>query len=58
MTTPPDLAASLPQIAVDCPTCGSAAGQLCTSHSGTRTRRHDTHQARRKAWNATAKDTA
>ncbi|QKN87631.1 hypothetical protein QEN63_gp46 [Streptomyces phage Vondra] len=39
-------ALALPQIAVPCPYCGAPAGQLCTSHGGTRVRRDDTHQAR------------
>lgn len=43
-------AAGLPQIAVPCPRCDAAAGELCTSHNGTRVRRHDTHQDRRAAW--------
>ncbi|WP_063735580.1 hypothetical protein [Streptomyces sp. RTd22] len=48
MTTEP--ARSLPQLAVACPACASPAGELCTSHSGKRTRRNDTHLARRAAW--------
>lgn len=43
-------AADLPQIAVPCLRCAAPAGELCTSHGGTRLRRHDTHQARRAAW--------
>ncbi|MFC8124687.1 hypothetical protein [Streptomyces sp. NPDC057302] len=43
-------ALALPQIAVDCPACGADAGALCTSHSGTRVRKYDMHQARRDAW--------
>lgn len=43
-------ARDLPQIAVGCPTCQAPAGELCTSHGGTRKRRHDTHQTRRAAW--------
>ncbi|MEU5838806.1 DUF6011 domain-containing protein [Streptomyces diacarni] len=46
----------LPQIAVACPPapdgCGSPAGALCTSHSGTRQRKQDTHRARTAAWAA------
>ncbi|WP_328903241.1 hypothetical protein OHR86_27970 [Streptomyces sp. NBC_00441] len=41
-----------PALAVPCPACGSAPGQLCTSHSGTRPRRHDAHQTRTAAWRA------
>ncbi|MFI9005078.1 hypothetical protein [Streptomyces sp. NPDC053541] len=48
MTTEP--ARALPQLAVPCPMCGAAPGDLCTSHGGTRPRRTDTHQARRTAW--------
>lgn len=51
-------ALALPQIAIACPTCEAAPGALCTSHSGTRERRHDTHQARRNAWNNPRKDGA
>lgn len=40
----------LPALAVACPTCHSAPGQLCTSHGGTRTRHHDVHQPRTRAW--------
>lgn len=40
----------LPALAVPCPTCGSPADALCTSHSGTRLRRHDVHQTRTKAY--------
>lgn len=43
-------AADLPQIAVACPACGAKPGDLCTSHSGTRVRRTDVHQARTAAW--------
>ncbi|MFB4197746.1 zinc finger domain-containing protein [Streptomyces carpaticus] len=35
-------------LTVACPACGSAPGELCTSHSGTRVRRSDVHQARTK----------
>lgn len=45
----PERPANFPQLAVACPTCDSAPGQLCTSHSGTRTRRHDVHQTRTAA---------
>ena len=45
----PAPAASLPAIAVACPRCGAAPGALCTSHSGTRVRRSDVHQARTAA---------
>lgn len=41
---------TLPQLAVGCPRCGAAAGSLCTSHGGSRTRRYDTHRDRRDAW--------
>ncbi|WTW96580.1 LuxR C-terminal-related transcriptional regulator [Streptomycetaceae bacterium NBC_01309] len=40
----------LPQLAVACPRCASPAGQLCTSHQGTRVRHHTVHQARHTAW--------
>lgn len=43
-------AENLPALAVPCPACGSAAGELCSSHSGTRVRRSDVHQARTAAW--------
>lgn len=49
MTTRPP-AADLPQLAVPCPRCAAPAHQLCTSHGGTRQRRHDTHMDRRAAW--------
>ncbi|SCD61697.1 zinc finger domain-containing protein [Streptomyces sp. PpalLS-921] len=45
----PERPATFPALAVACPTCGSQPGQLCTSHSGTRVRRHDVHQARTAA---------
>lgn len=48
--TSPAPAHELPQLALACPTCQAKAGDLCPSHSGTRTRRNDTHQARRAAW--------
>lgn len=44
-------AAELPQLAAPCPTCHAPAGALCTSHGGTRQRRHNTHRARTAAWN-------
>ncbi|MGW5408979.1 zinc finger domain-containing protein [Streptomyces spiralis] len=54
MSSPePDQARALPQIATACPTCNAAPGDLCTSHGGTRPRRHDVHQARTTAWNRT-----
>jgi hypothetical protein len=40
----------LPQLAVACPTCQAEPGDLCTSHSGTRVRRTNTHIARMRAW--------
>lgn len=45
-------ARDLPQLAAACPACGACPGDLCTSHSGTRVRRTDVHQARRAAWEA------
>ncbi|MFF5790228.1 hypothetical protein ACFY8P_35310 [Streptomyces sp. NPDC012693] len=55
-TTPPDdaPALTLPALAVACPTCHSPADALCTSHSGTRPRRTDVHQARTAAHHTTA----
>lgn len=47
--TDTDPAATLPALALPCPACGAAPGQPCTSHSGTRIRRHNVHQARTKA---------
>ncbi|MFI8200056.1 hypothetical protein ACIF6K_26630 [Streptomyces sp. NPDC085942] len=44
---------AFPQLAVPCPRCESPAGQLCTSHSGTRQRTNDTHQDRTRAYRAT-----
>ncbi|MFJ3590117.1 hypothetical protein ACIQUY_31855 [Streptomyces sp. NPDC090231] len=44
---------TIPALAVACPSCGSTPGQLCTSHSGTRTRRHNVHQTRTRAYAAT-----
>ncbi|MGW1463870.1 zinc finger domain-containing protein [Streptomyces sp. NPDC002308] len=49
MPDQPAPALSLPQLAVACPACGAAPGALCTSHSGTRPRRSDVHQARTAA---------
>ncbi|WP_327335910.1 hypothetical protein OG384_04550 [Streptomyces sp. NBC_01324] len=43
---------AFPALAVACPSCGSVPGQLCTSHSRTRVRRHNVHQARTAAWRA------
>ncbi|MBD0707375.1 MULTISPECIES: hypothetical protein [unclassified Streptomyces] len=48
-TDPAPAAHQLPALAVPCPTCGSPAGALCTSHGGTRPRRHDVHQTRTTA---------
>ncbi|WP_435969336.1 zinc finger domain-containing protein [Streptomyces sp. Qhu_M48] len=45
-------ALTLPQLSVACPACGSAASRLCTSHSGSRSRRDTVHQERRAAWGA------
>ncbi|MCI4045454.1 hypothetical protein [Streptomyces sp. TRM75563] len=45
---------AFPQLAVPCPQCDAPARQLCTSHSGTRQRTNDTHQARTKAYRAQA----
>ncbi|MEH0490607.1 hypothetical protein QBA78_36745 [Streptomyces scabiei] len=42
---------NLPPLAVACPDCGSAAGELCTSHGGTRARNSQVHQGRSAAWN-------
>ncbi|WP_032769885.1 hypothetical protein [Streptomyces sp. CNS654] len=44
---------AFPQLAVPCPQCEAPARQLCTSHSGTRQRTHNTHQARTRAYRAT-----
>lgn len=41
-----------PATAVPCPRCGAEAGAPCTSHGGTRVRRHDVHQDRTAAHNA------
>ncbi|WP_158786561.1 hypothetical protein [Streptomyces sp. NRRL F-5065] len=43
-----------PALAVACPACNSQPGALCTSHSGTRTRRHNVHRARTAALKATS----
>jgi hypothetical protein len=48
-TTSPAPAADHPALAVACPRCGAAPGQLCTSHGGTRPRRYDVHQVRAAA---------
>ncbi|WP_159024730.1 zinc finger domain-containing protein [Streptomyces sp. CB02613] len=45
----PERPAHFPALAVACPSCGSAPGVLCTSHSGTRVRRNDVHQTRTAA---------
>jgi hypothetical protein len=50
--SPAPTALTFPQLAVPCPRCEAPAGQLCTSHSGTRTRNSDTHQDRTKAHRA------
>lgn len=49
--------ATFPALAVPCPTCQSPAGQLCTSHGGSRPRRHDVHQLRTAAHNAAQQST-
>lgn len=41
---------NLPPLTVACPDCGSPAGQLCTSHGGTRARNSQVHRARTAAW--------
>ncbi|MFD3663982.1 hypothetical protein ACFWVF_25920 [Streptomyces sp. NPDC058659] len=43
-----------PALAVACPACDSQPGALCTSHSGTRPRRHDVHRARTAALASTS----
>lgn len=53
-----DHAQDLPQLAIPCPVCDAQPGELCTSHSGTRVRRHDTHQARSTAWRRAVNDQA
>ncbi|GAA0975940.1 hypothetical protein Q7689_00595 [Nocardiopsis tropica] len=52
VTATPEPAATLPALAVPCPYCGAAAGDLCTSHSGTRVRRTSVHQDRTAAYRA------
>lgn len=51
--TAPDVddapALHLPAISVECPACDAQPNALCTSHSGTRPRRHDVHRARTAA---------
>ncbi|MDV5143214.1 hypothetical protein R1T08_02535 [Streptomyces sp. SBC-4] len=51
----PDQAPALtnPALTVACPACDAEPGALCTSHSGTRTRRHDVHRDRTAALAAT-----
>ncbi|MGW5003154.1 zinc finger domain-containing protein [Streptomyces hydrogenans] len=51
----PDQAPALnnPALAVACPSCDAKPRALCTSHSGTRPRRHDVHRARTAALTAT-----
>ncbi|MFF0486778.1 hypothetical protein [Streptomyces sp. NPDC004435] len=51
----PDQAPALnnPALAVACPACDAKPRALCTSHSGTRPRRHDVHRARTAALTAT-----
>ncbi|MBP0456232.1 zinc finger domain-containing protein [Streptomyces montanisoli] len=39
-------ALNLPAINVPCDACGAKEGAPCTSHSGTRVRKHDVHRAR------------
>lgn len=39
----------LPALRVECPACGAQPDALCTSHSGTRQRRHNVHRARTAA---------
>ena len=48
----PDRPAQFPAMAVACPLCYAPPGALCTSHSGTRPRRNDVHQARTAAYRA------
>ncbi|MFG2629981.1 hypothetical protein [Streptomyces sp. NPDC048473] len=43
-----------PALAIACPACDSPPNALCTSHSGTRPRRHDVHRARTAALAATS----
>ncbi|MCX0241851.1 MULTISPECIES: hypothetical protein [Streptomyces] len=47
--TATDPALRLPAIQVACPACGARPGDLCTSHGGSRQRRHNVHQARTQA---------
>jgi hypothetical protein len=55
MTTPDTIPAlALPAIAAPCPRCGAKPGDPCTSHRGTRPRRHDVHQDRTRAHAQTA----
>ncbi|MGW1182987.1 zinc finger domain-containing protein [Streptomyces drozdowiczii] len=54
----PDRPTTLPALAVACPSCGSEVGQLCTSHGGTRVRRHNVHQDRTAAHRAVQQPTA
>ncbi|MFG2670824.1 hypothetical protein [Streptomyces sp. NPDC048445] len=49
--------ATIPALAVACPSCGSTPGQLCTSHGGSRTRRNDVHQTRTAAHHAQTRST-
>ncbi|MFJ1900485.1 hypothetical protein [Streptomyces sp. NPDC088115] len=53
----PDHPTQSPALPVARPSCGSAPGQLCTSHGGTRTRRHDVHQTRTAAHRAQTRST-
>ncbi|MFF9312192.1 hypothetical protein ACF1BS_14900 [Streptomyces sp. NPDC014748] len=50
MTNIPRRRYRFPQMAVRCPWCRAAVGELCTNPRGTKTRRADTHDARRLAW--------
>ncbi|WP_331726542.1 hypothetical protein [Streptomyces uncialis] len=43
-----------PRDTAACPACDSQPGALCTSHSGTRPRRHDVHRARTAALASTS----
>ncbi|MFB7031739.1 MULTISPECIES: hypothetical protein [unclassified Streptomyces] len=45
-------ALTLPQLSVACPSCGAAAGRLCTIRGGIRVLRTDVHQPRGAAWAA------
>lgn len=55
-TLTPDQAPALthPALAVACPACHAAPGTLCTSHSGTRSRRYDVHRLRTDALASTS----